>query len=71
MKLTVHEISYGWKGSGSYGEKCESGSTISIRVDFNELAVSYTINGKDYGKTFKLRSSSEYRVAVCFYGIRS
>ena len=60
-KLNIHEKKYGLTGYNTYGKKCEPGAIISIHVDFNDLTVWYTINGRDCGKAFDIKPG-EYSV---------
>ena len=49
-----------------WGEKCLEGTIVDMKVDFNELSLSFMINGKDYGKAYDIKPG-KYRAAVYLY----
>ena len=50
----------------SYGQRWDSGDVIEMKLNFNDLSLSYKINEKDYGKAFTIESD-KYRAAVTLY----
>ena len=55
-----------WKATIEYGEECPDGTLVDMKVDFNELSLSFMINGKDYGKAYGIKPG-KYRAAVYLY----
>ena len=53
-------------GYKDYGEECPDGTIIDMTVNFDELSLSYMINGKDYGKAYDI-TPGRYRAAVYLY----
>eukprot|EP01084_Bolivina_argentea_P074999 136018_1 len=51
-KLTKTED--GKSGGIKYGEVCKSGAIVEMILNFNELSLSYVINGKNYGKAYDI-----------------
>ena len=49
--------------SKSYGESCSDNDIIEMKLDFNDLSLSYKIKGKDFGKAFDIKEG-RYRAAV-------
>ena len=49
-----------------YGKKCITNDIIEMEINLIELCVKYIINGKDYGKAFKIKDQ-EYKAAVYLY----
>ena len=50
-----------------YGRVCGIDDIIEMKLDFNELTLSYKINEKCYGKAFDIEQN-EYRAVVCMAG---
>ena len=48
----------------NYGERCNEKDIIDMYVDMNKLELSYSINGKYYGKAWDIERT-KYRAAVC------
>ena len=46
--------------------QCYSGDIIEMILDFNDLSLSYKINGIDQGKVFQNIQHTEYRAAITF-----
>ena len=70
---------YGFGGQGSltdpedsnhwgeyYGTKCQNGWIIEMKLDFNNLTLSYKLNDDDCGKAFDIESG-EYKAAITVY----
>ena len=53
----------------AWAETCYDGAIVDMKVDFDELSISYMVNGKDYGKAYDIEAG-KYRAAVylCFEG---
>ena len=49
-----------------YGCSCTINDVIEMRVDFNELSLSFNINDTDYGKAFDIKPG-EYRAAITMF----
>ena len=48
----------------SYGVQCVNGTMIEMILDMDELALSFAIDNKDYGKALNVEEA-KYRAAVC------
>ena len=46
-----------------YGEKCKKGDEIGMHLDLNKLTLSFSINGKDFGKAYDI-DKCEYKAAI-------
>ena len=53
-------------GARNYGCKCTVNDIVEMKVDFNELTLSFKINENDYGKAFDIKPG-EYRAAITLY----
>eukprot|EP01084_Bolivina_argentea_P066711 121626_1 len=66
-KAQLIDTTNGGVNSGSsktaYGQVCKSGAIVEMTLDFNELSLSYVINGKNYGKAYNI-IQAKYRAAV-------
>ena len=51
----------------SYGESWNVGDIIEMRVDLNDLSLSYRVNNNDNGKAFDIEPG-KYRAGVTLYG---
>lgn len=49
-----------------YAQECDADDIIQMKLDFNNLSLSYKINEIDYGKAFDIKRGS-YRAAVGVY----
>ena len=47
----------------SYGEICKSGDEIGMHLDLNKLTLSFSINGKDFGKAYDV-DKCQYKAAI-------
>ena len=63
--LTNPESPATW-GRGYLNEKIKAGDSIEFKVNFNELSLSFKLNGKDFGKAFNIKPG-EYKAALSFY----
>ena len=64
-KINKHEINDS-TFTDKYGETPKEGDIVTMRIDFDALSLSYSINDKDYGKAFTIKKS-KYRAAVSLY----
>eukprot|EP01084_Bolivina_argentea_P045299 83399_1 len=53
-----------------YAVKCRQGCIITMYVDFYDMTLSFSINGKDYGISHAIKKS-EYSAAMCFESIQT
>eukprot|EP01084_Bolivina_argentea_P074996 136013_1 len=51
---TLSATKDGKTGAIKYGEVCKSGAIVEMILNFNELSLSYVINGKNYGKAYDI-----------------
>eukprot|EP01083_Nonionella_stella_P176085 615170_1 len=65
-ELNKHDGSSVWTGANSYGTRCTEGSIIDIRLDFDALTLSYTINKVDFGVAFNIKQG-KYVFGVTSY----
>ena len=50
-----------------YGVKCCHGDIVEMILDFDELSLSFKVNGKDYGKSHGV-TQDKYRAAIFMMG---
>ena len=58
-----------WTSPGGYvdwGQKCPDGTIIDMTVNFDDLSLSFMINGRDYYKSHNIKPGT-YRAAVYLY----
>ena len=46
-----------------YGVKCVSGDIVEMTLNFDDLSLSFKVNGRDYGRSHHIKAG-EYRAAV-------
>ena len=51
----------------TYGVHVKPNDIVGIHVDFEEKELSFSINGKNYGKAFDIDNKMEYRIVVCMH----
>ena len=49
-----------------YGDRCKKNDIVQMRVDFNDLTLSYKINENDYGKAFYIKQG-QYTAAISMF----
>ena len=54
-----------YNGTGVYGKMPETGSIIEMKLDLEELTLSFVINDVDYGIAFKALKQSRYKAVIC------
>ena len=48
-----------------YGEDCKENDIIEMKLDFNDLSLSYKVKGIDYGKAFDIKQG-QYKAVIGF-----
>ena len=59
----IGDIKSGFTIGTKYGVRCNEGDVIEMILDFDDLSLSFRINGTDYGKAFDIKQN-KYRAAV-------
>ena len=62
--LYLHKYGNSYTDNDTYGIRCKSDNMdIDMFIDFNKFELSFSINGKHYGKAFKI-DDDKYRAAI-------
>eukprot|EP01084_Bolivina_argentea_P172997 299641_1 len=67
-RVNIHEGDYKWTEDRTYGKKLLDNDEIDMYLDFDNHTLSFSVNGKDLGKSHDIKDS-EYR-AVWTSGVK-